>query len=354
MMTPRMFTLIGISLGLAGAPLAFSAEAAATPPAAPTKAAKAPPPPLAVTPAPARTKDNVEFIIGPDYTWAPEVTRREGVPQGKVHEFTMNSEDSKIYPGIAKNKEGVVPYKRAVTVYIPAHYKPGTATPFIVAQDGVRAYAKFLPTVLDNLIADKRVPALVAIMIDSGGGDSKGSQRGLEYDTVSGVYTDFIETEVLPRIAKDYNVTFTKDPEGRATMGGSSGGAAAFTMGWFRPDLYRRILTYSGTYVDQQYPTNPASLHGAWEYHEHLIPQSERKPLRIWLHVSENDNGANRDEASLHNWVMANERMAAALKAKGYTYRYVFAEKAGHTDGRVTRQTLPGALEWLWADYKAK
>ena len=106
--------------------------------------------------------------------------------------------------------------------------------------------------------------------------------------------------------------------------------------------------------MDQQSPPNPASPHGAWEYHEHFIPQSERKPLRVWLQVSENDNGATRDEASLHNWVLANRRMAAALKAKGYPYRFVFAEAAGHTDGRVTRQTLPGALEWLWQDYRAK
>ncbi len=59
-------------------------------------------------------------------------------------------------------------------------------------------------------------------------------------------------------------------------------------------------------------------------------------------------------DASLHNWVMANQRMAAALKAKGYAYRYVFAEATGHTDGRVTRQTLPGALEWLRQGYPVK
>ena len=210
------------------------------------------------------------------------------------------------------------------------------------------------PTLLDNMIAQGRLPAMVAIFISSGGGDSKGSERGLEYDTVSGQYAEFIESEVLPKISKDYNVTFTKDPKGRATMGGSSGGAAALSMAWFHPEMYYRVLTYSGTYVDQQSPMNPASPHGAWEYHEHLIPQSKRKPIRIWLEVSENDNGSTRDEASLHNWVMANQRMAAALKAKGYDYRYVFAKAAGHTDGRVTRQTLPDALEWLWKGYRIK
>jgi enterochelin esterase family protein len=294
-----------------------------------------------------------EITIGPTYKDAPELTVNDGVPRGVVTPFVMNSEDSKIYPGIARRQPGVVPYKRKVWVYVPKQFVSGTAIPFIIAQDG-GGYLKTLIPALDTLINEKRIPVMAAILIDSGGGDAQGSQRGLEYDTVSDVYANFVETEVLPRAAKEAGVTFTNDPNGRATMGGSSGGAAAFTMAWFRPDLYRRVLTYSGTYVNQQSPRNPKLPHGAWEYHENLIPKSEAKPLRVWLEVSENDNGSKRDEASLHNWVMANQRMAAALKAKGYQYRYVFAKGAGHTDGRVTRQTLPEALEWLWQDYPKK
>lgn len=330
--------------------LGFQAASAADAP-------KAPPAPAAATtnaPAsPTRTKDNVEFIIGPNYAPSPETVVKEGVPQGTIHQFVMDSTESKIYPGIAKNQPPPVPYKRKVAVYVPKQYKPGTAAPFIVAQDGL-GYMGTLPKVLDNLIHEKRVPVMIAIMINSGGGDAQGSQRGLEYDTMSGLYAEFVEKEVLPRIEKDYNLKFTKDPEGRATMGGSSGGSAALSMAWYHPDLYHRVLTYSGTYVNQQSPRNAETPRGAWEYHATLIPNSERKPLRIWLEVSEKDNGWNKDEASLHNWVMANQRMAAALKAKGYPYRYVFAEAAGHTDGRVTRQTLAGALEWLWEGYKGK
>jgi enterochelin esterase-like enzyme len=294
-----------------------------------------------------------EFVIGPDYADAPELTPHDDVPKGNVHEFTMNSEDSKIYPGIAKGIVGTAPYRRRVAVYIPQQYVPGSPAPFIVCQDGM-GYRRLLPTILDNMIHQHRLPVMVAVMIDSGGGDAQGSERGLEYDTLSGVYASFIESEVLPKISADYHVTFTKDPNRRATMGGSSGGAAAFSMAWYRPDLYRRVLTYSGTYVNQQSPLNPETPHGAWEYHEHLIPNNRRKPIRIWLEVGENDIGSQRDEASLHNWVMANQRMAAALKAKGYAYRYVFAEGAGHVDGRALRQTLPEALEWLWKGSRVK
>ena len=309
---------------------------------------------LAEPPSPTRQTDKNEFRIGPNYADAPEMAVIDGVPKGTIYEFTMDSKDSKFYPGIAKDRPGeVVPYQRKVIVYVPAGYVSGKPAPFIVAHDGLW-YRGDLIKALDNLIAQKKVPPMVAILLHNGGGDSKGSQRGLEYDTVSGRYAEFIEAEVLPRITRDYGVAFTRDPNGRATMGGSSGGSAAFSMAWFHPEWYRRVLTYSGTYVDQQSPPNPVSPRGAWEYHAALIPQSKRKPLRIWLEVSEKDNGWNRDEASLHNWVMANERMAAALKAKKYAYRYVFAENAGHTDGKVTRQTLPDALIWLWQGYKSR
>ncbi len=291
--------------------------------------------------------DDGDFKIAPPYKDAPELTVKDGVPRGALHEFTMASEDSKTYPGL----RGA--YKRKVAVYVPKQYKEGAAAPFLVVQDGM-SYTGSVTKVLDNMIHDRRLPVMVAVFINSGGGDGKGSERGLEYDTLSEKYAVFVENEVLPRVEKECKVTLTKDPKGRATMGGSSGGAAAFTMAWYRPDLYRRVLTYSGTYVDQQSPKSNDTPHGAWEYHERLIPKSDAKPLRVWLQVGEKDNGYQRDEASLHNWVLANQRMAAALKAKDYHYRYVFSAGAGHVDRKVVNQTLPEALLWLWQGYPDK
>ena len=139
-------------------------------------------------------------------------------------------------------------------------------------------------------------------------------------------------------------------------MGCSSGGAAALSMGWFRPDLFRRVIAYSGTFVDQQdddaaeeakYPL------GAWEYHSSmkLIEKSEKKPLRIFTHVSEDDLRAKDLEETYHNWVMAGERTAAALKAKGYNHRYVFSLASKHCDGRVFEHTLADTLAWTWRGY---
>jgi iron(III)-enterobactin esterase len=303
------------------------------------------------------------FIIGPTHPAAPEMTAQENVPHGAIYNFTMESADSKFYPGIARDSSPAgqprpepgtrrvlsshpAPYTRKVAVYVPSQYVAGTAAPFVVGADGPD---QGLFVALDNLIAAHKLPPMIAISIGNGGGDGPASERGLEYDTMTGKYAEFVEAEVLPLVEKQYNVKLTKDPEGRATMGGSSGGSVAFGMAWFHPELYHRVLTYSGTYVNQQFPVDPELPHGAWELHEHLIPASPVKPLRIWMEVGDRDNGGTGD--LLHDWVVANENMAKALAAKGYHYQFVFARDAGHTDGKVKKQTLPEALEYIWQGY---
>ena len=307
------------------------------------------------------------FIIGPTHTPAFEMVVHEGVPRGTVHTFTMRSADSKFFPGIARDSGtfGTVrptdpatlvvttshpaPYTRTVAVYVPAQYIPGTIAPFIVGADGPD---QSLFTALDNLIAEKRVPLMIAISIGNGGGDAQGSERSLEYDTMSGRYAEFIETEVLPLVERQYNVKLTKDPEGRATMGGSSGGVAAFIMAWYHPDLYHRVLAYSITAINQQWPHSAETPHGAWEFHERIIPNSPVKPIRVWMEVGDRDFlNPNVMRDGMHDWVVASENMARVLAAKGYHYQFVFARNALHVDRAVKQQTLPQALEWLWKGY---
>ena len=307
------------------------------------------------------------FIIGPTHNPAPEMTASEGSMQGTVVNFTMESKDSKMYPGIARDPgtfgtpdpnnpaklivttSHPAPYTRRVAVYVPKQYVPGTAAPFIVGADGPD---RMLFTALDSLIAEHKLPVMIGISIGNGSGDAQGSERGLEYDTMSGKYAEFVETEVLPMVEKQANVELTKDPDARATMGGSSGGSAALEMAWYHPDLYHRVLTYSGTYVNQQYPWNPETPGGAWEFHKSLIPNSPKKPIRIWMEVGDRDlYNPNVMRDDMHDWVVANEEMAKVLKAKGYHYQFVFARNAGHTDRAVKAQTLPEALEYVWHGY---
>jgi enterochelin esterase family protein len=312
------------------------------------------------------TEGDGDFTIS-TFTTQAELTDL-GAPKGKSFSFTMDSTKSTIFDGSDKTLSPSKPRSltRQISVYIPAKYVDGTPAPILVMQDGPGPMTE-ISRALDNLTTStdptRKVPPFIAIGVQNGGNDAQGSERGLEYDTLSDRYARFIQLEVLPAVLADARIkaaypklAFTDDPEGRATYGCSSGGVAAFTMAWFAPHLFRRVLSYSGTLVAQQnsgQPESPLYPLGAWEYHssKQLIANSEVKPLRIFLNVNENDLGAADPESTHHNWVMANQRTAAALKVKGYHYRYVLAKGLGHCDSRALKATLADALVWLWRGY---
>jgi len=313
------------------------------------------------------TEGDGDFTVS-DLKMQPELTDK-GAPKGKSYSFTMDSTKSVIFDGKDKtlDKSKNRSLTRRISVYIPAKYVDGTPAPIFVMQDGPGPMTE-VSRALDNLTistdADRKLPAFIAIGVENGGNDSFGSERGLEYDTVSDRYARFIQVEVLPailadsRIKADFpNLKFTDDPRGRGAYGCSSGGAAAFTMAWFAPQLFGRVVSYSGTLVAQQTDGQPESVMyplGAWEYHssKKIIANAPVKPVRIFINVNEHDLRSTDPESTNHNWVMANQRTAAALKAKGYHYRFVLAKGVGHCDGRALQATLADALVWVWRGYQ--
>jgi enterochelin esterase-like enzyme len=309
------------------------------------------------------------FIVGPTHPEAPEMVERAGVARGRIVTFTMTSAESRIFPGQVRDESVYeapadpsdpstllltaihpAPWTRRVSVYLPAGYVAGTEVPFMVDADGPNPW---LFTALDNLIAQRRVPAMAVVSIANGGGDAQGSERGLEYDTLSDRYAQFVETEVLPLARRYAGVNLTGDPDGRAASGMSSGGIAAFTMAWFHPERYHRVLAFSITAVNQQWPRNAALPGGAWQYHQGIIAASPLQPIRVWLQVGDRDlyNPNPRVHDDWHDWTRASENMAKALARKGYHYQFVFSRNAVHCDGPARRQILPEALEYVWQGY---
>lgn len=228
--------------------------------------------------------------------------------------------------------------------------------PFIVTGDGNGNYPGFpgfesvVFPALDNLIREGRIPPIVAITIENGGQDAQGSQRGFEYDSVNGLYAEFVETEVLPLVEKVAGIRLTTDPAGRIVMGGSASGEAVFTMAWFHPELFGKVLAYSPTFTNQQWPHNPNLPGGAWEYHSRyagplpnplletegldfsppgpkpstqpagspLIPNSPKKRIRVWFEVGDRDLWfPNQMADGMHDYVLACENMAKVLAGKG-------------------------------------
>src|SRR5579864_5873896 len=122
------------------------------------------------------------FVIGPKYVPAPERKKVEGVPEGKVEQFVIDSKETKLFnPGIARKEFGKVDpdnpktlivethpidYVRKITVYVPAQYNPGDEAPFQVIHDGPggKPSAELL-NVFDNLIAQKRIPPIIVIWV---------------------------------------------------------------------------------------------------------------------------------------------------------------------------------------------
>src|SRR5205823_4380547 len=200
------------------------------------------------------TEGEGKYTIGPPYKIGPDLTDR-GNPKGKQFEFTMRLADSKIFRGNDSTLEPdkkPVRKERKIFVYLPAAYQDGAKAPILVIHDGP-GQLNLVRNALDNLTISKdpnrKLPPFIAIAVQNGGNDGKNSERGLEYDTMSDRLARFIHDEVLPAVLNNAEIkaaypkfALTDNPWGRAVMGCSSGGAAALTMGWFRPDLFRRLI----------------------------------------------------------------------------------------------------------------
>ncbi len=276
---------------------------------------------------------------------SPYVTDQPGVSKGQIVMFNM--------PNSTTFNDG----PRNVAVYVPSGYVSGTEIPFVVAQDGVAPQngGSFglddLRPILDNFIAQKMLPMMAGIFADPAG------QRSVEYDTLSDRYYTFVETELLPaavaqvQMQAQLMLNLTKDPEGRSSFGGSSGGAAALTMGWLHPESYRRILTISGSFVNLQhssmYPEGCADYAYANSPGLHLIATDPPKPLRVFMAAGTND-------LLSPEWQDANDATAAAFAMQNYHYRYVIAQGASHEDDGARRDYLPDAMLWLWRGYPIK
>lgn len=181
---------------------------------------------------------NGNVIIGPGYTVDPDLTDK-GNPKGKSFEFSLRLADSKIFRGNDATLDPKKPVResRKVFVYIPAQYRTGTKAPILVTLDGP-SQLNLVRNALDNLTVStdpkRKLPPFIVIAVENGGNDGKGSERGLEYDTMSGRFASFINDEVLPSVLNNKEIkeaypgiAFTDDPWGKAVMGCSSGGAAA-------------------------------------------------------------------------------------------------------------------------------
>ncbi len=260
-----------------------------------------------------------DFSAPVRYQYGPDSSPKPGVPRGELRELEWCQ--SRVFSGTT----------RRYWVYVPARYEPPEPASLMVFQDGgmyvdpdgeVRAGVVF-----DNLIHRGEMPVTIGVFVDPG----EPGNRNVEYDAFSDTYAEFLLTEILPTVRRDLHIT--DDPDRWAICGGSSGGSCAFTAAWMRPDRFRRVLSFLGSF---------AQLEGGNQYPA-LIRDTPRKSLRVFLQAATRD--LNSDAPEL-NWFSANLQVAAALAERGYDLRFVLGD-GGH-DANHGGAILPDALRWLW------
>ena len=281
-----------------------------------------------------------------------------GNPSGKLSEKIVHT--SKIYEGM----------KSEYWIYVPAQYDPKIPAALMVFQDG-EGYANRegdhgILGVIDNLIAEKKIPVMICVFINPGditdvpGTETyklvkahadrlhrtlKDSMRSTLYDTVSDRYDRYLRDEILSDVGKQYNLR--KDAYSRAITGLSSGGICAFNAAWQMPDQFSRVITWIGSFTSIQWKERPDVTDGGQDYPDKILRESHRN-IRVWMQDGSND----LENPDFGDWPQANIRMANALKTRDYDFHFSFG-KGTHNAGHGAAE-FPEEMVWLWRGYSAE
>jgi gluconolactonase len=271
-----------------------------------------------------------------DYSLGPDSQPRDGVPKGTVTRLKLDP--GKFYPGTPHN----------YATYVPAQYNAAKPAPFMIFLDGSGSLNNSVrvPVVFDNLIASGDLPPLIGIFVDPGTlptvSDTAQNrfERVFEYDSLSDRYSRFLLEELIPEVAKKYNLS--KDPNDHAISGVSTGAVGAFMAAWNRPDQFHRVLSFIGTFV---------AMKGA-DGLPALIRKTEPKPIRIFLQDGKNDHVVPTEPYGTFyagSWPINNQVMLEAFQSAGYDVKLVIGEE-GH-NMKQGAAIMPEALRWLWRGY---
>ena len=253
--------------------------------------------------------------------------------QGEVMKFTLS--DSQLYPGT----------QREILVYVPQQYDGTKPACLLVCMDGILYDAT---TVMDNLIASGEMPVTIGVFVNPGvvydeDGEVVRYNRCKEFDSTDDTFSNFVENEVLTKVEgmktpSGKVVLLSKDANDRAITGASSGGIAAFSVAWNRPDLYSRVYTTVGTFV---------AMRGGNNY-SNIVRKTEPKPLRIYMQ----DGWYDVWNPIFGEWFEHNLLMESAFNFAGYEIFHKW-DRGNHSIKYGT-MAFPDAMRWLWKGYPAK
>lgn len=243
-------------------------------------------------------------------------------------------EQSAVYPGTVHTFQ----------VYVPDQYDGKRPAALYVGLDGVLCNA---PQVMDSLIAAGKMPCTIGVFLQPGvvkGDDGivLRYNRCYEFDSTTGLFAHFLETEVLPAVEnmtteKGRPIRLSRYPQDRMIFGLSSGGIAAFNAAWHRPDLFGKVFTGVGTFV---------AMRGGNDL-QALVRKTEPQPLRVFIQDGSNDAW----NPLFGHWYEGNQMLASALQFAGYDVQCDWSN-GGHNVKRST-EIFPQVMEWMWRDWPA-
>ena len=262
--------------------------------------------------------------------FGPYSYEKPGVPQGKLSEKMVHQ--SSIYPGMQSDW----------WIYVPAQVDAAKPAAVMIWQDGEVLVNRELPSraqiVFDNLTHEGKIPPMIQVLISPGTVAGK-RMRSIEYDTVDDTYPRFLRDEILPEVAKRYNIR--KDGYSIAVAGDSSGGICAFNAAWQMPLQFSRVLSRIGSFTSIQW--RPGTLEGGNVY-PFKVRKEPRRNIRVWL-----QDGAGDLENDHGSWPLQNIQMANSLKMKEYDFFFSWGNGTHSRNGGHAE--LAEEMIWLWRDY---
>lgn len=211
----------------------------------------------------------------------PYRDRRPGVPEGRIR---------------AAEAAG-----RRVWVYTPPGFGDGPY-PVLVLLDGDTWAGRIGPT-LDNLIADRRIPPLVALLPDAVDRPSR-----LRDMACHEPFVRYLADALLPWAGREWRAT--ADPARTVIAGQSLGGLTSSYAAFLAPERFGNVLSQSGSYWWSD--DDPEWLTGRYA-------RAGRLPVRFYV------------EAGALEWLLVeeNRRFAGTLTGRGYDVTYA-EYKGGH------------------------
>jgi enterochelin esterase family protein len=256
------------------------------------------------------------YAQGHAATISPYLRKHDETPAGRVETLPIESK--------------ILHNSRVLRVYLPPDYATGKASyGLLLAYDG-NQYTEAVPTptILDNMIAARVIPPVVAVFLES-------PDRDVEFPP-NDSFQQFIATELLPLLRTHYRIS--RDPRRNAVLGSSYGGLAATYTAFTHPNLFGNVISQSGTYgwfptsSDQVSQIRGVEPNSGWLIER--LAEAPRKQIRFYF-----DAGIWEGNILL----FSNRMLRSVLAGKGYDV--VYNESDGTHSSYYWMLRLPDGLQ---------